>query len=217
MNLLELLRIIILPALCMICLSFKIHGAIDLSRLIKVTKENNPDCVEFYTYKGELYCSTTPIETDAIEVNILQDERQNIVFDTRVWKAAWGKKSEQFTTIEYVPENENIHNWHELITSQFIPGIQDQITPIQFVESEIEQLKASGLTLKTAIIKQSPDEVIFEFRVTAPQNLIQHELQKVSKGKDGLYILHYVIKEKNMGKDKRNKWIKNLKESSIKE
>ena len=39
------------------------------------------------------------------------------------------------------------------------------------------------------------------------------QLQKIIKGKDGFYVLHYVIKRGDMGTDKRTQWLKNLKAS----
>src|SRR5688500_18976173 len=96
--------------------------AIDPSELIKVTDQTNPACVEYYNLQGDMYCSTRALSSP-VKVN-LADEKQKIIFDNRPWQAVWSQKTPAITTIEYVPAGDDINNWKELITSQFIPGIQ---------------------------------------------------------------------------------------------
>ena len=81
----------------------------------------------------------------------------------------------------------------------------------------MHQIPCDGRVLNPEIkvIAEIPDYVIFEFRVLAPKNVEQDELQKITKGKDGFYILHYVIKKPDIGKEERQKWIENFKNSSI--
>lgn len=69
------------------------QAAIDPNSLVKVTKENNPQCIEFYTYKGEAYCNTNPNNiSSVIDPNIKTYEKQRLVFDDRPWQAVWGSK-----------------------------------------------------------------------------------------------------------------------------
>ncbi|KTC78241.1 hypothetical protein [Legionella brunensis] len=186
---------------------------LDLKKLVKVTRDNNPKCVLYFYYKNDLYCITTTSNAEKPDPQIIGYEKQKIIFDDRAWRAAWGQKTDNIVTVEYVPGNDDIDNWRELITSQFAPGIQDKLTPLQFSEGIIDSLKKSGFKPEVSYFEKSPSRVIFEFRITEPKNMVQDELQMITKGKDGLYILHYVIKEADMGNACRNKWLQNLRNS----
>lgn len=183
--------------------------------VVKVTKENNPNCVEYYTYKGNMYCSLMTIDAKPMDPALLAFEKQNIQFDNRVWKAAWGEHKDTITTIEYLPVGQQINNWHELITSQFIPGLAD-VSAKEFANRFFENLKKSGVVYKAYKIEQQGNVVIFEFQVLQPKNLQQDELQKIVKGKDGMYVLHYAIKKVDMGEGSRNQWLQHLRNSTLK-
>jgi hypothetical protein len=186
------------------------------SGLIKVTDENNPKCIEYVNYQGEMYCSLVALDKSPVDPQIISYEKQNIIFDHRPWKAAWGKNTSRISTIEYIPIGDDIENWNELITTQFIPGLTN-ITPDQFGNRFFDNLKKSKVTFTVQLIENKPNRLIFEFKVSKPSNLKQDEIQKVVKGKDGMYILHYAIKKADMDEATRQKWIDNIKKSSIKD
>lgn len=183
--------------------------------LIKVNKESNPKCVEFVTYKGELYCSLAALDKTPVDPLINSYEKQKVVFDGRPWKAAWGKNSKEISTVEYIPVGDDINNWKELVTTQYIPGLVN-ITPEQFGEHVLDQLHKQGVVFSVKAIENEPNQLIFEFKVSQPVNLQQDELQKIVKGKDGIYILHYAIKQADMSEENRQKWINNMKKSTLK-
>ncbi|HAT8179651.1 TPA: hypothetical protein JA361_09345 [Legionella pneumophila] len=183
--------------------------------LIKVNKENNPKCVEFVTYKGELYCSVAPLTDSSVDSQVINYEKQMVRFDDRPWKIAWGKKTDKVVTVEYIPVGDNINNWKELITTQFMPGLTN-MTPAQFGNQFLYNLNQSGVKYIVNVIEEQPDQLIFEFKVQEPVNLQQDEILKITKGKDGIYVLHYAIKKSDMTKENRDKWVKNLKNSFIK-
>ncbi|WED44200.1 hypothetical protein [Legionella cardiaca] len=189
-------------------------SSVDLKNLIKVTNDNNPKCVIYYHYKNDLYCSPTASGQDKPDPQIVTYEKQKIIFDNRPWQTAWGKQTNNITTVEYVPAGDNVEDWYELITSQFIPGIQKKTTPLQFSEEILYSLNRSGFKPEVTYFEKSPNRVLFEFRITSPKNMAQDELQLVTKGEKGFYVLHYVIKEPDMGMSNRNKWLENLKKSS---
>ncbi|AHE68052.1 hypothetical protein [Legionella oakridgensis] len=204
----------ILP--CMVILNVHAQQALP-SDFIKVSKENNPQCVEYYNYKGDVYCRLKAATVKPLAVNVWQDERQNIVFDERAWVAAWGKKTPAIITIEYIPQGETIHDWNELVTTQFLPGIQEKLTLKEFFASVVNTLKNTGLNPSIHLLSQTPTDVIFEFRIDSPPNLAQDEIQKITQGKEGFYILHYVIKQPDMGEQHREKWLRIIQSSVIKE
>src|SRR5262249_46798927 len=152
--------------------------------------ETNAKCVEYYRYQGELYCSVTVQNKQTIDPNIKDQERQEIIFDDRPWQLAWGKVTPNMTTIEYVPAGESIEQWNELITSQFIPNVQDNISLKAYVNQVINNLQKSGFKPIIKIFKETDNQILFEFRIESPKNFKQDELQLVTKGKSGLYILH---------------------------
>ncbi len=183
--------------------------------LIKVTDQNNPKCVEYVTYKGEMYCSLKALDNTPPDPKILFFEKQNVFFDNRPWKAAWGKHTLEISTVEYLPVGDNIDDWKELVTTQFIPGLTT-ITPAQFGENFVADLKKSGFIFTVNTVVNQPDMLIFEFKIDKPSNLQQDEILKVQKGKDGMYLIHYAIKQSNMSEENRTKWLENLKKSTIK-
>lgn len=190
--------------------------AIDTTSLVKVTSDNDAKCVEYYTYQGEMYCSTKAQSTNSVDPSIKKYERLNIQFDDRPWQLAWGKKSPESTTVEYVPNGADINQWNELITSQVFPGLQEKVTLKQFAELFIQRLKNLGYEPTVTFIEDNKNRVIFEFRIKEPENQVQDELQMVTKDNNNLYVLHYTIKKADMGQKEREKWVKNLKGSSIK-
>ncbi|WP_367606113.1 hypothetical protein [Legionella sp. W05-934-2] len=184
---------------------------------VKLDGVNNPDCVEYFSYQGESYCTTDKHQITPSQINWPQDEQLNIQFDERLWKMAWGKKNEAFTTIEYIPDGDSLSNWGELITSQYIANVPEGVTPQAFMLTIEHKLKKVGLNPDVHVLYASPDQVIFEFRIYEPSSMRQNEIQKVLKTPNGLYILHYVIKEPDMGEKRRSAWLERLKNSNPKE
>jgi len=182
---------------------------------IKVDKGTNEKCVEFISYKGEMYCTITPTNKIPFNTGLLAFDKQVIQFDNRPWKAAWVKNTAEVFTIEYIPVGEEIDNWQELVTSQFIAGLQD-VTPVAFYGRFKEKLDKAGISYTIHTIEETPEFFLFEFKVAKPDSLQQDELQKVVKHSNGMYILHYAMKKADMGEENRRKWIINLKESTIK-
>ncbi|TAL63001.1 MAG: hypothetical protein EPN84_05660 [Legionella sp.] len=184
------------------------------ANLIKVTKDLDPKCIEYVTYKGQMYCSTKPIEQTPVDPSMVSLEKQNIQMDSRPWKLAWGKQNGSNVTLEYIPFGDDINQWQELITTQFFAGLTD-VSAQDFANNVLKQLQQMNLVIETEFLEQQPNEVIFEFRIKDPVNLRQDELQKVIKGKDGIYVLHYAIKKADMGSENRAKWLLFLKQSSL--
>lgn len=184
------------------------------ANVVKVTKENNPNCVEYYTYKGQMYCSLMTVDNKSMDPQLLSYEKQKIQFDGRAWKAVWGEHKEAITTIEYLPLGQDINHWKELVTSQFFPGLAE-VSAKEFANRFLADLKKTGVLYKSHFIETKPELVIFEFQVQEPKNLQQDELQKIVKTPEGIYVLHYAIKKTNMTSANRKKWIIYLKQSGF--
>lgn len=191
------------------------HAAIDVNALVKVSASNSAKCIEYYRYQNALYCSTTVQDTKPKDPHLKEYETLSIAFDQRPWKMAWGKKTDVVTTLEYIPADDDINQWQELVTSQFFPGLQNKITPTEFARFMIQQLKEAGYSADTKIIKDTADQAILEFSIKTPANQQQNELQMITRDKNGLYVLHYVVKKVDMGKDERMKWLKILENAQV--
>lgn len=184
-----------------------------LNNLVKVTPENDTQCVQYYFYKGALYCDATKTDMQTVDPEIKNYEKLKIVFDDRPWQIAWGNKNSMGTTIEYIPAGDNINDWHELVTSQFFPGLQKRMTLKQFANTMVENVKSLGYQPIVNYLEDTEDRLILEIRIEKPQNQAQDELEMFLKDDQGIYLLHYVIKKSDMGKENKEKWIKNLKNS----
>lgn len=184
--------------------------------LIKVTGETNAKCVEYFQYKGELYCSTKAYGSEPVDPKLNQEEKLHIQFDNRPWQIGWGKIKPDYISIEYIPMGDNINNWNELITSQFFPDLQQKITPKKFAELFMQQYRESGYKPIVSYLLDTSDKVIVEYRIEEPKNQAQDELLMITQDDKGIYLLHYVIKKADMGQKNRDKWLKNLKDSTIK-
>jgi len=191
-------------------------NAITENDLVKVTSGANVKCVTYYIYKKALYCNPKVSKAEPVDPHLKDEEKLNIVFDDRPWQIAWGNKDKDSTTIEYVPLGDDINNWNELITSQFFPGLQDKVTPRDFADRFVQKLKDDGYTPVVTFLKNSPDQVVYEYRIDKPENQIQDEMQMITVDNKGMYILHYVIKKFDMGQSNREKWLKNLSDTTIK-
>lgn len=189
--------------------------AISEADLIEVKSDMKEKCVEYYTKNSVLYCSTKALQSSEPTEDLTKFERQNIVFDERPWKFAWGKKGDNIVTIEYVPLGDDINGWKELVTSQYLTQIPPNVAPRSFAEIIVKELKSKGFDPVVTYHKVTPNEVIFEFRIEKPESQAQDEIQVIRKEDDGFYILHYVVKQFDMGSDTRKKWIDNFEKSSV--
>ncbi|WP_454783200.1 hypothetical protein [Legionella sp. WA2022007384] len=192
--------------------SIAVGASFSLDNMVKVTPENDTQCVQYYLYNGVLYCNSST-DSDPIDPQIKNYERLKIAFDERPWQMAWGNKNSIGTTIEYVPAGDDINHWHELVTSQYFPVSEKNISLKQFANTLIDNLKALGYQPIIKFHEDTENRVIFETRIEAPENQIQDELEMLIKDSTGIYLLHYVIKKGDMGEENRQKWLNNLKNS----
>lgn len=184
-----------------------------LDNLVKVNPKNDTQCVQYYLYKGTLYCDSTKTESQAIDPQIKNYEHFKIAFDERPWQMAWGNKNSIGTTIEYIPAGDDINHWQELVTSQSFPELQKKYTLKQFANSLIENIKSLGYQPIITFYEDTENRAILEMRIEQPKNQVQDELVMLTEDDKGIYLLHYVIKKADMGDKNRQKWLKNLKNS----
>jgi hypothetical protein len=133
------------------------------------------------------------------------------------WRLRFKDETNSAKLQEYLTQNENINKWTELLTLQrFKYKFAKEVTPHFFAEKEITSLKEKCPDCMTAVVDASPEETIMEFRVLAPVDKQQDELQRIIKKPDGqIVILHYAVKKNDMGEAERAKWLAALKSVNL--
>ena len=155
------------------------YAAINESDLMEVSSKTEGKCIEYYTKNGVLYCSAKALDPSPVQRDIVNNEKQTIIFDQRPWKFAWGKKTDSMVTIEYVPLGENINDWKELVTSQYMTQVPPNISPRSLAELIVNDLKKKGFDPVITFHKVTPDLVILNF---ALRNLITFMVQDEIQG-----------------------------------
>ncbi len=141
-------------------------------------------------------------------------ERPVIVFDQRSWKLGYQNAANNQVIAEFVVDGQTVQNWTELVTAQLFLGLRSE--PRYYVQYVKEKTAAACPDAQWNTIQESPYDVMYEWSVRncskAPD---QSEIARVILGADGLHVLHYAIKAKEMSAENRQKWIECLKASQI--
>ena len=108
--------------------------------------------------------------------------------------------------IEYVLPGQNVENWRELVTSQ----VFSQAVPLAaFVERLRASLSQGCSSLVWNVVRQEEKTLIYEWRDSGCGGFEpQHELDRVTIQKDGLYRLAYAAKVKGpLAPERRKEWL----------
>ncbi len=198
-----------------LCFSSNLSTA---AEVILVTPGNGHKCVSYLKKEGDTrqYCSTELLENEVPEnAPQAKDEKWNLVFDKRNWTIGWSQETDDVTINEYILEGEKIDNWTELITTQYFPNLKN-ISAEAFVKKGfIPGLKEFKPEISFFSAENPEQELFWEFKIKDNPLNEQDEIQRVVSTENGLYIIHYVIKEADMGKPLREEWINNLKQASL--
>jgi len=144
------------------------------------------------------------------------EEKPQLTFDGRVWNIGYQASNFQGSIIEYVLNDESINNWTELVTIQTFLGLQKNASAQAFADQTKEKLKQQCPDLKWIILKQTEDDVMYEWSIkNCPADKDQHEIARIIKGQYGMYIFHYVTKKMPIDPKIRNEWIKLIKSATI--
>ncbi len=190
----------------------------DPYNFVEVNANNKSKCIKYFKAKDKLYCSTTePTSQKKPKAFQTTNEHLNLTFDQRHWVSAWDQKTPNMVTVEYIVSGDNLNSWKELVTSQFVPGTKQRLTPPQYANSVMNTLKKQFPKIQTQYLIKTEKEVIFEFKMSQPAAMAQHEIQRAFLGKDGMYIVHYAIKKPDMGTTANKKWLHLLKQAHPKQ
>jgi hypothetical protein len=126
--------------------------------------------------------------------------------DGRNWKVGNESANEQMKIVQYVPENESIDNWNELMTLHYVKDIQ--IDPKKYFELFIDQLKkiAPQSKISSHIIKETPTSLFGEWWIQEKSENDQHEWIQIFADGHNLAIIRYTTKNVDDIEKNRKKW-----------
>lgn len=183
--------------------------ALNTADLIKVTPSTEASCVSFYFYKGQIYCSTSASDNSApTDPRLIDQEKLNIVFDNRPWQIASGQQRHERFQIQYFPMGQNVNNWSETILSEFYPDLQKKFNPRRLAEILMTTIKKDR-EVNINILEENSNRIIYETKVQ------QYTLWMITQDDRALYVLVYIKANPDVDQKTRDKWIQNLKNTTI--
>jgi hypothetical protein len=144
-------------------------------------------------------------------------------FDPNEWTVGNQFEDQNQTIIEFVQSGEKIDNWTELLTYQ-VNKKPNNLEPIDalVVRIHADNAKAcpNGFVQNVIAfgIQNEIEEasIIYEWKLQkCPPHADQHEVAKIIYGKFSVFRLAYVAKTERLAPEKRERWIKYLKEARI--
>ena len=143
------------------------------------------------------------------------NEQLAIKFDDRKWTVGWSQTNTNSRMREWVLPGQTVENWHELVTDEIFYGLNEHVSPVEFMDQFIASLKKVSKTATYQVVSKDPQSVTFEWKTAQesdrrPKIDAQYELDRIITGKRGIYFVHYAIKDPNINPAERLKWIKIL-------
>lgn len=136
-------------------------------------------------------CATTPRHAP---------ERWNCNFDSRQWQLGYQAATDSQAIREYVLPGQTVHNWTELVTSQYFAR---DVSPKALFEQFTLQVSRGCPSLRTSIIEESNDTIIFEWQHDGCQGRPpQHEIRRSSSSHTGVLGLAFVEKTSQLSREK---------------
>jgi hypothetical protein len=144
-------------------------------------------------------------------------------FDPTEWTVGHQFEDQNQRVIEFVQSGESINSWTELVTYQVYKK-PSNLEPIDafVVRMHADDAKACpngfvqnviAFGVQTEIEEAS---IIYEWKFQkCPLHADQHEVARIIYGKFSVFRLAYVAKTERLAPEKRERWIKNLKEARI--
>ncbi len=143
-------------------------------------------------------------------------ERPEIHFDDRTWTIAFqGVRGDQLG-IDFVPDGQTAQNWSEMLSTQFLIGMQDTLSVPDYVARAKQTISRQCPAVRWKAVRESPEEALYEWNVDACKGVEdQSELTRVLRGEEGLHVLRYVIKRSPLPAEKRTQWTRLLGETKL--
>lgn len=126
----------------------------------------------------------------------------------RKWKLGYQANDKQMSIIEYIPEDETIDNWQDLMTIHYIKGVD--IPPAFYYDLFIGQLKkaAAQNQIHSKIIQQDANSIFAEWWIKDNTKNDQHEWIRIFTNEDNIAILRFTTKNMKDVEALRKRWEK---------
>ena len=142
--------------------------------------------------------------------------------DLKEWTVGHHASDQNQRIVEFVRPGEKIDSWTELFTMQTLrkPANPDRID-VMVARAHAATSKACPSFVQNVIAQGFPSEteeasIIYEWKtMKCPPHADQHEVAKIIYGKFNIFRLAYVAKTEKLAPEKREKWIKDLKNAKI--
>lgn len=166
---------------------------------------------------GLFWITASVSDASSSSVAITYGDKVTVFFDERNWTQG-ADNSQANIFYEYVPAGQTVKGWKELVTLQVFKGLQNETTAEGFGKLSIERLyQVCGDKLSVAVIRNSPADYMFEFKVSGhPRIQDQHEIQRIITGKESLVVVHYAVKTPALASNSRARWIGILDRATVK-
>jgi hypothetical protein len=143
-------------------------------------------------------------------------EKPEIHFDGRMWKIGFQNANNRGVIAEFVLEGETVENWSELVTAQLIFVDPSNFDIVAYAEQMKGYLEKTCPANKWNYIQRDEQSVIYIWSVTGcVTGPDQTEIARIIRGKDGIHALHYAIKTAQIPEEKKDQWVRLLRESRI--
>lgn len=93
------------------------------------------------------------------------NEQLGLKFDDRKWTVGWSQTNVHSRTREWVVPGESVENWHELITDEIFYGLNEQVSPTEFMDQFIASLKKVSRTATYQVITKQPTAMDQNFSI----------------------------------------------------
>ena len=124
-----------------------------------------------------------------------------------------------YSIYEWVTKGESIDNWIELVTIEnftltpYLPK-----APEDMMNVTKAKIKKRCPNVKWNIIKNQNKSILYEWRIQGcPSEPDQNEIGRFVDGNWNRWRIAFAAKGKELSKDKREKWIKDLSKATIKQ
>lgn len=143
-------------------------------------------------------------------------ETLEVPLDTRSWKVGYEEHKEGHWLRQYVLENESTENWSELVTVEYFPGLQGRLSAAEFVQGVRNLIFEQCALGDWEILREASREITYSWSVRLCPNFAdQIEIARVIVTEEGIHVLHYTVKGRQMEADERKKWIGLLEKARV--
>lgn len=132
------------------------------------------------------------------------------------WKAAYRKDlgEGKGTISEFVPDGENVNDWRQLATIQFLEG--EKRSPKAFMETLKAKMESRCKSTKWNVVKQEKYSITYEWSIeSCTGHHDQYEIARLLQGNDGLHRIAYTEKNKDMAEDTRKLWLEVVEDAYV--